>query len=519
MKKPIFKNLISEFLDAKTYVNSAYFNVSALVNFLNFVLNKKLLTVLCYMLVLSVLEFTFPFVFNEIFTSQDLISKSFGFSKIFSIVLVVSTFCLVSFLTNKHLNSFTYSLVTQKRKQIFADLFKAVDFHSYFAVSKILNIVDMLSLSIRKFVLNALQLISLFVVFVFLIATQYSSLIFLVLSVFAVNLALIMIGNLFAKRFINRNQTMRSILISEVFYGFKNQDLLQSKMRNSFLTRLQRLSDLDSEFRSARDTLIFSAKSFLAYIIVGFIMLIPLFEVYFVNIFAVLSLNFAAYFVFGIILSQMLYLSLEIGLFMPVTGIVSQLLFANKPHASTRDLANVSNIRFFSNYLKVKNIVTKNYECVLEKKEVNNISKNESLNKFILNFKNLKSLRNLFVQVDGKKMRFNNFCKYYKHQILYFSNNITPLYDLFSLDNDLDETLKSWSQYDILKPIFKSHLVFKQESYISPTKDFELGINFLRLIKSEPKMVIITKEDFKNSILKKDLLKLKKQNEFILVVC
>jgi len=519
MNKPKFENLISEYLDAKTYVNSQYFNVNSFVNFLNFILNKNVLIVLFFTLLLSVLEFSFPFIFNQIFSSQDLISKSFGSLKLFGVGAVVFIFCLISFFANKHLNQFTYGLVTKKRKELFSDLLLSVDINSYFAVSKILNIVDMLSLSIRKFVLNTLQLLSLFVVFVLLILTQYPSLIFLVLSVFAINLSFIIFGHLFAKNFINRNQTMRSILISEVFYGFSNQDLLQSKMRKSYLARLKRLSDLDSQFRSVRDTLIFSAKSFLAYFIVGFVMLLPLLEVYFVNIFSVLSLNFGAYFVFGIILSQMLYLSLEIGLFMPVTAIVSQLLFSGKSRVNHRNLDKVSQLRFFSNYLKVKGNVSKNFECLIEKNKVNKITKDIDLNKFIFSFKNLKSLRNLFVQVDGKKMRFNSFCKYYKHQILFFSTSVAPLYDLFSLDSDLDSTLINWSEYDTLKPIFKNHLVFNHSSYISPTKEFELGVNFLRLVKSKPKMVIISKEDFNDSTLKKDLLKFKKQNDLILIVC
>lgn len=519
MKKPKFDNLISDFLDAKTYVHTQFFNSKALINFLNFTFNRKVLIVAILMLGLSVLEFSVPFLFNDLFNSEDLITKSFSSTKVLSVFGVVVVFSVLSFLVNKYTNTFIYGIVTEKRKQLFENLFSNVDFNAYSSVSKILNIVDMLSLSVRKFVLNIIQLVSLFFVFTILIVTQYPSLIFLALSVFALNCALIILGSLFARNFVNRNQTMRSILISEVFYAFANRDLLQGELSNYCLQRLKYLSDLDSRFRGIRDTLLFSAKSFLAYLILGFVMLIPILEIYFVNIFSVLSLNFASYVLFGVILSQMLYLSLEIGLFLPVTAIVSQLLFRDNKKHSKRNLAKVSNIRFFSNYLKVSNSVIKNYELIINNSKINKVTTTNNFDKVVLEFSNLKSLRNLFVQVDGKKMRYIKFCNYYKHQILNFSRPVNALYDLFSLDSNLDQTFLDFSEFNVLKPVFKDHLIFNKTAFIAPTKEFELGVNFLRVLKSKPKMIIISKEDFNNSVLQKDLLKLKKQNSFILVVC
>ena len=519
MKDIKFENLINDFLDAKTYVRQQFFNSRGLVNYFNFVFNRNLIGVFGVLLLFSILEFSLPIFLNNFFSVEDLISKDVAVVEFLYIFLIIAAVSGCSFWVHSKLNNFTYGLVDKKRKQIFRNFFNQANKNPYLLVSKVLNIVDMLSLSVRKFALNLLQLLTLLLVFLFLVVFSFPSLILLLLSVVALNLLVIVVGFLFAKRFVNRNQTMRSILISETFYGFMNFNLLGAKLSDSYLKRLQQLSEFDAEFRAKRDTMMFFARSLLGYFVLGFVLCLPLLEVYFASIFAVLSLNILSYMLLGLIVAQMLYLSLEIGLFLPVTGIVSQILFVEAKSPKRLDLSQVLNIRFFSNYLKLNNVVYKNFELLCNSDSVNVFDSENRLNKYILEFKNYSNLRNLFVLVNSKKMRFSKFLENYSNQIIHFSRDVSKLYDLFSLDRDLDQQIIGLKKYDILEPVFKNHAVFKSESYNVPSSEFYLGLNFLRVYVGQPKMVVISKEDYLNSVLQKNLLKLQQEYKFILIVC
>jgi len=516
------KSLV-EYVDLKTSVEREFFKWSCIRNFINWLLCKEFYLVTSVLFLVSVLELVLPFVLNR-YVSFDILLDKTQFLKTFIFVVVaLLIFLCIRTWFEYMLNSFVYKKVAEKRMHEMRHILTTATqsfSKNFLATARILNFAEMISLSLINVIFNFVNVVFLLIatlVLLLIFKAEFLAMFFIILGL---NILVLLVAFGFSRKLVNKNQTFKSKLFSETYYAVSSLKFLRGFFAEKFLERFADLNFYDVLFRSKRNASLFFANQLVVLVLTLFVLFMPFLEVVFPEMFLILSQDVVLLSLMVLIFTHMLFMSLRVGLYLPVLLIVTQVLFKSDKTFKPKALK-FKKLRIFTNKIKFLDEYYKNLDIKLVAAETVNLQQLPGFTTRVLNLEYKKQFFPLRVDLDGTRMSYRAFAHKYFGATYCFrekSEELQPLLELFSPFYDFHEMIEELSEFNFYNHLFKANAIYRQSYFEAPPIDFHLAFQFVYLFYLRPAIVILPEAVSLNKDFMSDLNKMQSQFKFSLVL-